>query len=149
MTLVRKLKKSDLQINVFNRQKKIGVDVTSLTGFLQTLGRRMKLTAGCSVALVDDRTMRAYNLQFRSTRGVTDVLSFPYEREDFEKEDSYLGDIMVSVETANRQKRESLLTELKVLSLHGLLHLLGHDHETDRGEMLKLEAQLRKEFKLL
>ena len=93
--------------------------------------------------------MRAYNLQFRSTRGVTDVLSFPYEREDFEKEDSYLGDIMVSVETANRQKRESLLTELKVLSLHGLLHLLGHDHETDRGEMLKLEAQLRKEFKLL
>lgn len=125
------------------------MDVTSLTGFLQKLARKMKLAAGCSVALVDDRTMRAYNLQFRSRRGVTDVLSFPCEREDFETEDSYLGDIVVSVETANRQKTESLLRELKVLCLHGLLHLLGYDHETDQGEMVKLETQLRKEFKLL
>ena len=148
MTLLRKLKKSDPQIKVFNRQNKIGVDVASLTGFLQQVARKMDLAAGCSVALVDDQTIREYNLQFRSRREVTDVLSFPYRKEDFESEDSYLGDVVVSVERANRQKRKSLLAELKILSLHGLLHLLGYDHEADQGEMQKLEIQLRKEFKL-
>ena len=108
----------------------------------------MELAAGCSVALVDDQTIREYNLQFRSRREATDVLSFPYRKEDFESEDPYLGDVVVSVERANRQKRKSLLAELKILSLHGLLHLLGYDHEADQGEMQKLETQLRKEFKL-
>lgn len=85
--------------------------------------------------------MRALNRQFRGTDHATDVLSFPSEERGF------LGDVVIASGVAARQAREaghSLLIELKVLSLHGLLHLLGYDHETDQGKMARVEARLRK-----
>lgn len=92
--------------------------------------------------------MRRYQLEFRGKNQATDVLSFPYEREEWERAEPYLGDVIVSVETADRQRKGALMDELKVLSMHGILHLLGHDHETDQGEMRKIEARLKKEYRL-
>jgi len=93
------------------------------------------------VALVSDRRMRALNRQFRGKDYATDVLSFPSEDRGF------MGDIVIALGVAARQAREaghSIQTELKVLALHGLLHLLGYDHEGDGGKMARVEARLRK-----
>ncbi len=106
----------------------------------------MRLKGGFSVALVSDRTMRKYHAQFAAQNHSTNVLSFPFRAAD--SSEAYLGDILVSVETADRQREASLGEELKILVLHGVLHLLGYDHETDDGEMHRLEERLRKEFQL-
>ena len=85
--------------------------------------------------------MRALNRQFRGKDAVTDVLSFPSDERGF------MGDIVVAAGVATRQAKDaghSVQTELKVLALHGLLHLLGYDHETDDGKMARAEARLRK-----
>lgn len=99
-----------------------------------------------AVRFVGDRTMRAWNRDFRGKDGTTDVLSFPGERTPDEWP---LGDVAISVPQAARQaaeRNESLARELRVLLLHGVLHCLGHDHETDRGEMDALERRLRRRF---
>lgn len=103
---------------------------------------RLGVKAEFSTVLVSDRGIRYYNRRYRGVPEPTDVLAFPMG------EESYLGDILISVETADRQRRNSLHTELKVLVLHGLLHLMGYDHEVDSGEMESMEVQLRREFQL-
>ena len=85
--------------------------------------------------------MRALNRQFRGKDYVTDVLSFPSDERGF------LGDIVIAEGVAKRQAKEhghSLKIEIQTLVLHGLLHLLGYDHETDDGTMARAEARLRK-----
>jgi probable rRNA maturation factor len=77
------------------------------------------------------------------------VLSFPFEAEAFERDENNLGDIFISLEQAERQAIENNLdfeTEIKQLVLHGILHLCGFDHETDAGEMNKLELELREKL---
>jgi probable rRNA maturation factor len=94
------------------------------------------------VALVSDRRMRALNRQFRGENHATDVLAFPSDARGF------LGDIVIAEGVAKRQAKEhghSLKIEVQTLTLHGLLHLLGYDHETDDGRMAKAEARLRKQ----
>ena len=94
-----------------------------------------------TVALVSDARMRTLNRSFRGKDYATDVLSFPSD------DDDCLGDIVIATGVAQRQAddaRHPASTELKVLALHGLLHLLGYDHETDGGEMAAVEAKLRK-----
>ena len=89
-----------------------------------------KARGDLSVAIVSDRRMRALNRQFRGKDMVTDVLSFPSDDRGF------LGDIVIAAGVAARQAGDaghSVQTELRVLSLHGLLHLLGYDHETDEA----------------
>ncbi len=136
-------------INVFNRQRKYPVDLVDLEEFSRRLAGRLDLSRGFSVMLVNDRAMRGFNRRFRNRPGATDVLSFPDQRESWEPRDhTYAGDIVISVETAERQRRGRLEEELKLLSLHGLLHLLGYDHETDHGKMNNVESRLRKEFGL-
>jgi probable rRNA maturation factor len=100
-----------------------------------------KARGDLSVAVVSDRRMRALHRQFRGKDKVTDVLSFPAESRGF------LGDVVIAAGVAKRQAREcghSLQTEIRVLALHGLLHLLGYDHESDHGTMARVEARLRK-----
>jgi probable rRNA maturation factor len=101
-----------------------------------------------TVALVSDARMRTLNRAYRNKDYATDVLSFPAHEERSKAEaDAYLGDIVIAVGVAQRQADEvghPVSTELKVLALHGLLHLLGYDHETDKGDMARLEARLRK-----
>ena len=100
-----------------------------------------KARGDLSIAIVSDRRMRALNRQFRGKDAVTDVLSFPSDERGF------MGDIVVASGVATRQAKDaghSVQTELKVLALHGLLHLLGYDHEADDGRMALAEARLRK-----
>ena len=141
------MKRHRPKVNVFNRQRKVSVEMKALRNFLDQLSRQMALQTGFSVVLVSDAAMKNYNREFRGEDRATDVLSFSYEEEDGE-EDPYLGDILICVEAAARQQRKTLLAELQVLSLHGLLHLLGYDHQADQGEMETLEGKLRREFQL-
>ena len=97
------------------------------------------------MALVPDARVRALNRQYRKKDAPTDVLSFLAE------EKGQLGDVVIAVGVARRQAREaghSLQTELRVLALHGLLHLLGYDHEHDDGQMARLERRLRRKGRL-
>lgn len=134
-------------IEVVNRQRTCKVparDWSKLGGrILQHIGRE---ESSATIAFVSDRKSRELNQRFRGIDRPTDVLSFPLEDED-----SNLGDIAVSIETARRQAKENKLTlegEIAQLILHGLLHLCGYDHETDNGEMNRLELRLRRELKL-
>lgn len=94
------------------------------------------------VRFVGDREMRRVNRQFRGKDKTTDVLSFPGDPGA-----PHLGDILISVPTARRQAEAAghdVDRELKTLLLHGILHCLGYDHETDQGEMDRLERKLRR-----
>lgn len=98
------------------------------------------------VRFAGDRTVRRLNRDFRGKDKATDVLSFPGE---VSPEGRHLGDIVISIPTAGRQAKErgaALEDEVKLLLLHGVLHCLGHDHETDRGEMERLESRLRRRW---
>ena len=108
-----------------------------------------KAKGDLSIAIVSDRRMRALNRQFRGKDSVTDVLSFPSDPSTALRagERGFMGDIVVAAGVAKRQAKDaghSVQTELKVLALHGLLHLLGYDHEADEGRMAEAEARLRK-----
>ncbi|MBI4887953.1 MAG: rRNA maturation RNase YbeY [Acidobacteria bacterium] len=94
-----------------------------------------------TVAIVPDARVRALNRRYRRTDRATDVLSFPGG------EPGALGDIVIAAGVARRQARgagHALRTELRILALHGLLHLLGYDHERDAGRMARVEARLRR-----
>jgi probable rRNA maturation factor len=94
-----------------------------------------------SVALVSDRRLRSLNSRYRGKNAATDVLSFPSDEPDF------LGDVVIASGVARRQAqaaRHSFQTEIRILALHGLLHLLGYDHERDDGRMARLERRLRR-----
>lgn len=111
-----------------------------------------------AIALVGDRRMRGLNRSFRGVDRPTDVLSFPdadrraprqarHTQGRKSLQEIHLGDIAIAVGVARRQaaeRRHTLTTELRILALHGLLHLLGYDHERDRGEMRRLEERLRR-----
>jgi probable rRNA maturation factor len=94
-----------------------------------------------TVALVPDRRIHTLNRQFRRKDRPTDVLSFPAE------EPGQLGDVVIALGVARRQAIAAghpIGTELRILALHGLLHLLGYDHEQDDGRMERLERRLRR-----
>ena len=106
-----------------------------------------------SVALVSDATVRALNRTYRGIDRTTDVLSFSHTNPRSNPNpksripNPFLGDIVIARGVARRQARaagHSELTELRVLALHGLLHLLGYDHEGDNGRMREVERRLRR-----
>ena len=106
-----------------------------------------------SIALVDDGAMRALNRRFRRKNKTTDVLTFPADASDADPRAARrpLGDIVISLDQARRQaaeQRHSLATEVRYLILHGILHALGYDHETDDGEMNALEVEVREKVGL-
>lgn len=104
-----------------------------------------------SVLLTGDDRIRSLNRQFRKKDAPTDVLSFPPPEGPNGQRNRSAGDLAISLETAARQAEShghSLATEVKVLILHGALHLAGFDHESDSGEMARMEERLRREFGL-
>ncbi len=149
---------------ILNRQRAVRVARGPLEEFFRRVLREMKLRdSDITICFVSDAEIARMNLAFRGKKGPTDVLSFPAgkkrkkrnytedteDAEDTEK--SYLGDIAIAPETARRYAKKngrSLNNELRVLILHGVLHLLGYDHETDRGEMDRIEQKLRRRFGL-
>lgn len=99
-----------------------------------------------AIRFVGDRAMRRLNREYRQRDTTTDVLSFPGE---ISIEGAHFGDIAISVPAARRQARAAghgIDRELRVLILHGILHCMGHDHETDRGQMARLERRLRRKW---
>lgn len=117
-----------------------GVRAPGLGRWLESIAPRAARGA-VTVALVPDGRVRALNRQYRGNDAATDVLSFPAG------EPGVLGDVVIATGVARRQARaagHTLSTELRVLALHGLLHLLGYDHEQDDGRMARLERRLRR-----
>ena len=122
-------------------------DAAGLARWLARAAPR-RARGGVSIAIVSDNVMRTLNHQFRGKDRVTDVLSFtPSESAPA----NLLGDLAIARGLATRQARRHghpLRVELRILALHGLLHLLGYDHDTDRGEMGRLEDRLRRRARL-
>jgi probable rRNA maturation factor len=119
----------------------------TLTRFLRAAQAVVRLQGDVTVLLTTDASIRRLNRQFRGKNKATDVLSFPAASMAGDE----AGDVAISVQTALRQGiacGHSLSVELKVLILHGLLHLAGYDHETDEGQMAKRERALRAKLRL-
>jgi rRNA maturation RNase YbeY len=105
-------------------------------------------TAGCTILFCDDSEIEALNLRWRGRPDPTDVLAFPSG--DPPGDGIYLGDIAISVDTARRQgsrRGRSLEAEIHRLIVHGFLHLLGFDHETDDGQMRRREQLLWRQWR--
>ena len=115
---------------------------------LDKLGRLEDEITDVSIAFVDDEAMKNLNRQFRRRNKTTDVLTFPADETygDPNRRGRPLGDIVICVDQARRQavtEKHSLATEVRYLIVHGVLHALGYDHETDGGEMNTLETDVR------
>ncbi len=129
---------------VLNKQRVHPIDCREIRRFLGRLGPELGVAEReFSVVLITDAKMRTLNRDYRGIDRSTDVLSFCGG-------DECLGDILISAETAYNQARQSRTlsfeTNLHRLMLHGLLHLMGYDHETDDGEMRRLERRFRRRF---
>ncbi|OHD19764.1 MAG: rRNA maturation RNase YbeY [Spirochaetes bacterium GWD1_27_9] len=99
----------------------------------------------CSLFFCKDETIRELNKNYRNKDYVTDVLSFSQLEGDVIESSNFLGDIVLCVDQAIRQAKQyenDVLQEISFLILHSILHLLGHDHETDNGEMEELEKKI-------
>jgi len=170
--LRRELAFATVEPLILNQQREYVVNTSQLADCLGELRRTPRLgKRDCNVCLVDDRKIRRLNALHRGKDRATDVLSFPWNPQPRlprprakSKRDrlgrayrsakegaalgfkNFLGDIVISVDTARRnasKEGHSTLNEVRWLILHGLLHLLGYDHESDQGEMTKLELALR------
>jgi probable rRNA maturation factor len=152
--------KGRAQQAVINRQRTVRIALAPLRSFLKRVCQGLQLPpAEVTVCFVTDAEIARLNENFRHKRGPTDVLSFPSHRQRSrrhgkmspEQTSFYLGDIAISPATARRNATKygrTLPAELRILMLHGVLHLLGYDHETDHGQMSRLENKLRRRFGL-
>jgi probable rRNA maturation factor len=149
---------------IVNRQRAVRVALPPLEEFLGRVRGGLGLSqTDVTICLVSDAEIARMNEAYRKKKGPTDVLSFPAvaRRKPVAlrrrasgtnlKVEKYLGDIAISPATARRYAKKNgrrLPSELRILILHGVLHLLGYDHETDSGEMTRIENRLRKRFEL-
>jgi rRNA maturation RNase YbeY len=148
-------------VAISNRQKAVRIDVAPLEGFLRKIAGAVGLRhPAAAVCFISDREMARLNGKYRGKNRTTDVLSFPSEerarpkalqRTAAELRGEFLGDIAISPTVARRNAERSGLTlaeEIRGLLVHGVLHLMGYDHESDRGEMEREEAKLRRRLRL-
>lgn len=128
---------------ILNRQRRYAVDTRRLIGIADaTVAEAGHAGREVSVTITNDRRLHDLNLRYRGKNRPTDVLSFPYDEPD-----GPIGDVVISVDRALAQAAEKgheLQRELEILVLHGSLHVCGFDHETDDGEMDRLERRLRR-----
>ena len=140
---------------IINRQNQYVLDLSSLRAYELQVKKALDLGGrDFNVCFVSDDEISRMNAVYRGKAAPTDVLSFPWEGEgESGPEESaadefrnFLGDIVISVATAERNAKAEGLSaeeEIRLLILHGVLHLLGYDHETDQGEMNSLELSMR------
>jgi probable rRNA maturation factor len=147
---------------ILNRQRSVRLSTRALESFLLRVRRELDLKqAQVTVCLISDAEIAGMNQSFRKKHGPTDVLSFPAVKlpqparsrrlPDSLDSDASLGDIAIAPAVAKRNAKNygrTLPAELKILILHGVLHLLGFDHEADRGEMDRTEKKLRRRLGL-
>ncbi len=141
---------------VLNRQKRLRIRRTGLTNFVARLKRELKIgRREVTVCFVDNREIARLNRRYRGKSKPTDVLSFPASVETRNgspaPDGTFLGDIAISPEVARDNAKKlgrTLDGELRVLILHGMLHLIGYDHESDGGTMERKELRLRNKLGL-
>ena len=141
-----------MPIFINNEQKEHSIDCV----LLENQGKSILRVLGCenqelSVLLADDRKIRTLNKQYRGQDRATDVLSFSQNDEEEESKPSYhlMGDVVISSVTAKRQAAEHGLTleeEIVLLLIHGILHLLGFDHERSNEEACHMKQKTRELF---
>ena len=135
---------------IIAESKSKNLSTRALSSFLRRARKSVGLPGDVNVLLTADQRMRRLNRQFRQKDKPTDVLSFPSARLENSRE-KYAGDLAISIEIAKRNAQRlghSLGDEIKVLMLHGVLHLAGYDHESDDGEMARMEDHLRRKLGL-
>lgn len=142
---------------ILNRQDRVSIHIEGLSRFWKRVRRELLLgRCDATVCFVGGAEIARLNRQFRGKRKATDVLSFRFGANRYGKAiraegRDYLGDIAISPAVARRNAKQLGRTvdeELRVLMLHGALHLLGYDHETDDGKMDRVETRLRKRLGL-
>lgn len=141
---------------VLFRRAPAELDRRSLERFARTLRDEVSCGVGFTCMVTDDREIRRLNREFRGKDYPTDVLSFPSAPDLLVAASPpeiavSLGEIAISANRAAAQaaaRRHSAEAEIQILMLHGLLHLLGMDHETDRGQMARAEARWRQRLAL-
>ena len=151
-----------------NQQRRVRVPIAELNRFFATVCKRLRIPAGAiTIVLVTDPKMKAWNRAFRGKNRPTDVLSFPGDDSPEQRKvskksrrksraarrpaDFYLGDMAIAPAVARSNARRfgrAFTVEMRILILHGILHLMGYDHETDQGQMDRREARLRRELGL-
>ena len=141
-------------VEVVNRQRLHKVERSSLISLAQAVLKKINRSeCSATITFIRDREMQRLNFDYRGIDKPTDVLSFAYQEDLSDNDPNHnpveIGDCVISVETAVRYAQEqniSLAMEINWLVIHGILHLAGYDHETDNGEMRRLEKRLRKEL---
>ena len=131
-----------LEVVLLDRQRKRRLAGARLRRVLTDAASALRVSGEVALVLTGDRAVRTLNARYRGKDKPTDVLSFPGPGGEVG-----LGDIVISVDTAARNAKEygrTLPQELDILALHGFLHVLGYDHETDDGTMDRLERRLRR-----
>ena len=150
------MKRPKILVNLQTYQRKWPIDKAFLQNYVQRLWSELSTKVSVpeetevTVAFVNNGRMKSYNNIYRHKNYSTDILSFPVNEVTLEQ-DHYLGDILISIDKAADQAKEKghkLEKELQILLLHGILHLLGYDHETDSGTMNRIEAGVRKTLRL-
>jgi probable rRNA maturation factor len=149
---------------VLNHQNRVPVALRPLNEFLRRVGRELRFPSeSVTVRLVSDTAMATLNRTFRGKNGATDVLSFPsddYRAGSHETRTSvhlrddgfYVGDIAIAPAVARRNAKtyaRTLSQEMRLLILHGMIHLAGYDHERDNGRMQRYENRLRRRLNLV
>ena len=132
---------------VIVRKRVAGLSEEQLARFVTRAARAAKVRGSVNILVTTSGELRSLNRRFRQHDRTTDVLSFPPPAAG----GGFAGDVAISADIAARNARQlghSPGEEVKILALHGLLHLAGHDHETDNGRMEALERRLRKSLSL-
>ena len=133
------------------KKKIAGLSARSLETFVLRARRAVGLSGRVNILLSGSAEMRALNLRFRKKNKTTDALSFPSASFDGTAERAFAGEIAISADVARENAERlghSAALEVKVLALHGILHLAGFDHERDNGKMARKEANLCRELGL-
>jgi probable rRNA maturation factor len=142
----------EVAVLIILEKKVAGLSAKSLERFTLCARRAVGLSGRVNILLTSSEAMRALNFRFREKNKTTDVLSFPSEA-SFNGKDkrAFAGEIAISADIARENAAglgHSAALEVKVLALHGILHLAGLDHERDNGEMARKEASLRRKLRL-
>jgi rRNA maturation RNase YbeY len=136
-----------MTIAVTTRCRRRGVRSSAVRVDAARLLNELNVDAELSVVLVDDREMQALNATYRKKNRPTDVLAFSMREGEPSPQTNLLGDVVISVDTAARQAAErgvSVAAEIRTLLAHGILHLLGYDHERSPAEARRMFALQRK-----
>lgn len=150
---------SKTRSNLINAEKKLvifrkriaGLSRSTLERFVLRARRAVHLRDTVNVLVTNSRELRSLNRRFRGVDKPTDVLSFPAAPSTNRRTRRVAGEVAISADIARKNAANlghSVAEEMKILLLHGVLHLAGFDHEQDRGEMARRESQLRRSLNL-